>query len=190
MNAAFAEEGGDWAAFQRSRIDAVVAEVYHRVVELKPELVTSAAVWGIHKKLKPNCPTSEGYSNYHQDSLGWMQAGIIDVLNPMIYWDLAPEQSPTLLQQCTDWGALVDSFVAGANGRQIVAGMHARDDLPDGSSGPVFARIEARIDFARAAGIAGTAVFASSYLDSDGTWDDFLAGPYAEPIEPTALTHR
>lgn len=167
----------EFAAFQRAQIDAVVEAVYQRVLAVKPSVIVSAAVWGIYERL-PGCSTSQGYADYHQDSLGWMSKGIIDQLNPMTYWDLNPGG-------CTDWGALIDSFIAGANGRQIVAGMHARD----GGSAD-FARIAARIQFARDRGIAGHVVFASTYLDADGTWDDYLAGPYAEPIGPTPLSHR
>ncbi|MGI5863855.1 MAG: family 10 glycosylhydrolase [Myxococcales bacterium] len=173
----FAQQSLSFADFQRAQIDKLVEAVYQRVLATKPSVIVSAAVWGIYKRL-PNCSTSEGYGDYYQDSLGWMAKGIIDELNPMIYWDLRPGS-------CTDWGAHTDVFLAGANGRRIVAGMHARE-----GSTANFSRIAARIEFARSRNTTGHIIFASTYLDQDNTWDDFLAGPYAEPKPPTPLTHR
>ncbi len=177
LDAMFAQQSLSFADFQRAQIDKLVEAVYQRVLDTKPSVIVSAAVGGIYKRL-PNCSTSEGYGDYYQDSIGWMAKGIIDELNPMTYWDLNPGS-------CTDWGAHTDVFLAGANGRRVVAGMHARE-----GSTANFSRIAARIEFARSRNTTGHIVFASTYLEQDNTWDDFLAGPYAEPKPPTPLTHR
>ncbi|MGC4117368.1 MAG: family 10 glycosylhydrolase [Myxococcales bacterium] len=176
LDADFAAAGGTWADFSRKQIDETVKAIYDRMIAKKPSLMLSAAVWGIHKRLT-NCTgaTSEGWSGYHQDSVGWAQKGFIDMLNPMIYW-------PIKDGACTDWAALADYFSANANGRQVVAGMTAaRGSFPE---------LAADIDYARQTKLAGTVVFASSYLDQFTLWDDYLAGPYTDTVPPTPMTHR
>ncbi len=168
-----------FAEFQRAQIDAAVNEVYQRLLAVRPAAMLSAAVWGIYKRL-PGCNTSQGFADYHQDSLGWMQKGIIDALAPMIYWDLKPGA-------CTDFAALLDSFAAGANGRQVIGGMNALDGSP---AAPDFPRVAARIDYARQKKVAGTAIFASAYLDQYSMWTEFKAGPYAQDAAPAAISFR
>jgi len=138
----------DW---QRKNVTETVGEIYAAMKLHRPKAVLSASVWGIYKPL-PGCSTSQGYGNYFQDSVQWIKEGKIDALTPMIYWDLG--------SGCTDWAKLLDGFMAGSNGRHIVAGMHGLDAnsvKPD--------RIKARIAYARQVGAAGTSIFASTYLE-------------------------
>ncbi|MBX5482564.1 MAG: family 10 glycosylhydrolase [Myxococcaceae bacterium] len=173
----------DW---QRDNVSKTVAGIYQLLKENRPNAILSASVWGIYKKL-PGCNTSEGYSGYYQDSIAWMKEGQIDALVPMIYWDIGTG--------CTDWATLLDGFLAGSNGRPIIAGMHAID-----GNAPKFDRIRARIDYARTVGAAGTSIFASTYLDAKTSgsptwpeqWSQFVApgGPYAEPAEVPEIDWR
>lgn len=145
----------DW---QRTLVNDAVNSIYGAVKQKRPKAVLSASVWGIYKVLT-GCSTSQGFANYYQDSIGWMKAGYIDALTPMIYWDIGTG--------CTDWSKHLDVFMAGANGRHIVAGMHAQDNNPQGGSDIVRPeRIKARIQYARQVGAAGTSIFASSYFNS------------------------
>lgn len=163
--------------WQRTQVTQVVSALYAAVKQHRPKAVLSASVWGIYKPL-PSCGTSQGYGNYFQDSIGWMKAGVIDAINPMIYWDIGTG--------CTDWAKLLDGFMAGANGRHVIAGMHA---LEKSISPPRPDRIAARVAYARKVGAAGTTLFASTYLDAaptDGgyadTWSYFRSpqGPFRE----------
>ena len=172
----------DW---QRANVNATVGALYDAVKQLRPQAVLSASVWGIYKVL-PGCSTSQGYSGYFQDSIAWMKQGLIDAINPMIYWDLNTG--------CTDWAKHLDVFLAGANGRHVIAGMHALD-----ANVPRPDRLRARIDYARQVGAAGTTIFASTYLDrppADGgatdTWATFRApgGPYAADAGVPPVTWR
>ena len=170
----------DW---QRSNVSLTVGDIYAAMKLLRPKAVLSASVWGIYKPL-PGCNTSQGYGNYFQDSIGWLKDGKIDALTPMIYWDIG--------SGCTDWAKLLDGFMAGSNGRHIVAGMHALDSSfvkPD--------RIKARIAYARQVGAAGTSVFASTYLEQNtasGTpaWNSFKAdgGVYEQDAGWPAMSWR
>lgn len=166
-----------FADFMRSQVSAMVAELHAAIAETRPGIRLSAAVWGIYQPL-PGCTTSQGYGNYYQDSLGWLAAGSIDALAPMMYWPIEPGA-------CTDWSTLLDGFLARRSGGQIWAGMHALDD-----GAFAFDKIAARIERSRVAGAQGTVVFASSYLDADpARWGAFVGtastpGPYAMPIAP------
>lgn len=172
-----------WADFMRSQVNAMVADLYAAVLDVRPSAKLSASVWGIYKPL-PGCSTSQGYANYYQDSLAWLDAGIIDAIVPMIYWSIEPGA-------CTDWSTLLDGFLAQRGDRHVWAGMHALDQ-----SMWDFDQVRARIDRSRVAGAQGTVVFASTYLDQDPTrWDAFVGteaspGPYAEPAVPPVTTWR
>ncbi len=168
-----------WADFMRAQVSATVADIYAAAHEVRPSARVSAAVWGIYRPL-PGCNTSQGYGNYHQDSLGWLAAGTMDALVPMVYW-------PIEAGACTDWATLVDGFLAARSGRHVWAGMHALDD-----NAWDFDQVKGRIEYARTIGAEGTVVFASSYLDADVTrWDAYVGtseapGPFAEP-EPVPV---
>jgi uncharacterized lipoprotein YddW (UPF0748 family) len=172
-----------WADFMRSQVDAMVAEIHTVLVETRPSVKLSASVWGIYQPL-PSCSTSQGYANYHQDSLAWLAAGSIDAIVPMIYWPIEPGA-------CTDWSTLLDGFLAARAARHIWAGMHALDQMMWS-----FDNVQARIDRSRVAGAQGTVVFASAYLDIDpARWSAFVGtgeapGPYAEPAQPAAMSWK
>jgi uncharacterized lipoprotein YddW (UPF0748 family) len=172
-----------WADFMRAQVSAMVAELYAAVQDTRPSAKLSASVWGIYKPL-PGCATSQGYANYHQDSLAWISTGSIDAIVPMMYW-------PIDAGACTDWSTLLDGFLAGRAGRHVWAGMHALD-----MSTWTFDKVRARIDRSRTAGAQGTLVFASSYLDSDqARWSAFVGseaepGPYAEPAIAPAMSWK
>jgi uncharacterized lipoprotein YddW (UPF0748 family) len=169
-----------WADFMRAQVSAMVAELYAVVHEVRPAARVSASVWGIYTPL-PGCSTSQGFANYYQDSRGWLAAGTMDALVPMIYW-------PIEAGACTDWATLLDGFLAARSGRHLWAGMHALDD-----DAWDFAAVQARIAYARTAGAEGTVVFASTYLDADVTrWDAYVGtadapGPFAEPATPPPM---
>ena len=172
-----------FAEFMRAQVDAMVAELHAAVLATRPSVRLTAAVWGIHTPL-PGCSTSKGFADYHQDSLGWLQQGIIDAIVPMMYWSIEPGA-------CTDWSALLDGFVAGRGDRQIWAGMHALDDNTWD-----FAQVRARIERSREVDAHGVAVYASSYLDADpARWSAFVGtveepGPFAEPAPTPTMSWK
>lgn len=173
-----------WGDFMRAQVEAVVADLHAAVVDVRPSARLSAAVWGIYVPL-PGCATSKGYADFHQDSLGWVERGVMDALAPMTYWPIAPGA-------CTDWAALTDGFVAGRAGRQIWAGMLALE----GGTAWSFDAVRARIEHARAGGAHGTVMFASTYLDAEpARWDAFVGtaaepGPFADPMPTPAMSWK
>jgi len=167
-----------FADFMRAQVSAMVADLYTAIATTRPTVKLSAAVWGIYQPL-PGCSTSQGFGNYHQDSLAWLETGTIDALVPMIYWPIEPGA-------CTDWSTLLDGFIARRAGRHIWGGMHALDDTTWQLD-----EVRSRIDRSRVAGAEGTVVFASAYLDADPTrWTELAAGPYLEPALPPLMTWK
>lgn len=164
-----------WADFMRDQVTATVAAVHAVLLEVAPHVKLSASVWGIYEPL-PGCNTSRGFSQYYQDSLGWLDDEVMDAIVPMMYWPVEPGA-------CTDWAALLEGFMAGRADRHVWAGMHALDD-----GAWDFAQVLARVDEARAQQAQGVVVFASTYLDAEpARWADFVGdartpGPFAEPI--------
>lgn len=166
--AAHEASGLPWDDFMRAQVDAVVADLYDAIADVRPDVQLSAAVWGIYEPL-PGCNTSQGYANYYQDSRGWLDDGIIDAIVPMMYWPIEPGA-------CTDWAELLGGFLDADAGRHVWAGMHALDD-----GAWQFDAVRARIEHARAAGAEGTVVFASTYLDADPARWDALRGTADAP---------
>lgn len=167
-----------WAEFMRAQVSAMVTELHNVVVATRPTAKLSASVWGIYQPL-PNCSTSQGFGQFYQDSRGWLNAGTMDALVPMMYWPIEPGA-------CTDWQMLLDGFMAARAGRHIWAGMHALD-------GGMWQldKVEARIDRARNVGAAGTVIFASSYLDAaQDRWDALGTGPFAESAIPPEMSWK
>jgi uncharacterized lipoprotein YddW (UPF0748 family) len=176
-----------FAEFMRAQVDAMVSELYDAVLATRPSARLTAAVWGIHTPL-PGCSTSKGFADYHQDSIGWLQKGIVDAIVPMMYWSIEPGA-------CTDWSALLDGFVAGRGDRpdkrQVWAGMHALDaNVWD------FDKVRARIERSREVDAHGVAVYASSVLDGDpARWSAFVGtaeepGPFAEPAPTPSMSWK
>ncbi|MBX7246817.1 MAG: family 10 glycosylhydrolase [Candidatus Sumerlaeaceae bacterium] len=110
--------------WQGDNITRMLTDIYGAIMEIKPKVKTTAAVWGIYDNTKlPQGRdkrigytwTSSGLQNYMQDSIGWVNRGCMDALVPMIYWsmgDLKP-----------DFDELLLTFVAGIkNGRHVYGG--------------------------------------------------------------------
>ena len=161
-----------WAAWQRAQITDLVGRVYADLEELRPHAALSVAAWPIYQDksgwVTYGSVKYDGYDGYYQDSRGWLQAGKADFLAPMLYG--------TSVQDYLDrYEILVQDFVGESYGRHIYAGIHA------GYSS--FSEIQQRIEIARRAGAQGQAIFAYSLVEGNQYWDDFKAGPYAEPAQ-------
>ncbi|MFA5859275.1 MAG: carboxypeptidase regulatory-like domain-containing protein [Elusimicrobiota bacterium] len=161
-----------WAEWQREQITGFVERVYNGIAGpngIKPGKKISASVWGIYKDIW-GWGSSEGYSDYYQDSRKWLAKGIIDFECPMIYW-------PIVNTSGGGWNfkTLVEDFGANSYGRHIYSGL-----IADYAS---FSEVNNEIVLARnTAGISGSAIFAHSTLKSRAYYDDLVAtgGPYNE----------
>ncbi len=143
----------DW---QRAQVTELVSRIYSEV--LTAEIKLSAAVWPYY---------DSGYHNYYQDSLGWLGAGSMDAIAPMLY-------AGVVLDDNAAYEAQLAAFVSGAAGRQVWAGITGQYDS--------FQPIADRIQIARWNGAAGQAIFSYRWVDANGYWDDFRNGPYATRV--------
>jgi uncharacterized lipoprotein YddW (UPF0748 family) len=173
---------GDW---QRAWVDNIVRRFYEEVIAAHPDLWLSAAVWPVHTK-KPEWgwtePYQQGYYNYFQDSKGWLAAGTMDSISPMIYPSSVNCPDDNIYWTQARWQMLVADFQMESNGRYIIPGI--------GTAYCDFAEIEARIEMAREIGAAGHALFSYSALESNQYFDDLAAGPYAETAVVPPLPWR
>jgi uncharacterized lipoprotein YddW (UPF0748 family) len=176
----------DWGAFSTERITKMVEVIYRETVAIRPQALVSVAAWGIYKKFA-GCGTSQGL-DYNQDTVAWMEKGIVDALAPMTYWDFGAYNG------CADWGRHADFFKANSHGRQIIMGMHATELNSPGNmytdNKVHMDRVINRINYARSLDLAGTIIFASNYFDQETYWDTMLSDPYATATDPTPIVHR
>ena len=152
------------AQWQRDRITAFVRQVREETQQRRPGAVVSASVWPYYVD-KWGWGLSEGYSDYYQDSKGWLTSGAVDAIVPMLYGGSCDDSAR--------WEILMADFVADSEGLPVYPGIGgAYDD---------FRAIAWRIEKAREAGAQGHAIFSYSSLDARGYWDDLAAGPYKAP---------
>jgi uncharacterized lipoprotein YddW (UPF0748 family) len=152
--------------WQRDRVTGLVSRIYSAIKAIRPETRLSAAVWFCYYADGCGYGLSSGYAHYYQDSLGWLEAGVMDGIAPMLYgWQGFAELST--------WRVVMQQFQDRNAGRHVYPGI-------DGGFNS-FSEIASRIQVARDAGAAGHAIFSYGAVNSKGYWDDFAAGPYAQP---------
>lgn len=152
--------------WQRDQVNDLVSRIYTVLQTVRPAADLSAAVWFCYYPDGCGYGLSSGYADYYQDALGWLSSGIIDAIAPMLYgW--------SGFEDLEVWRNVMLQFQDANAGRHVYPGISA--DFDD------FGAISARIQAARAAGTAGHAVFSYGAIEAHGYWDDFVAGPYAQP---------
>jgi uncharacterized lipoprotein YddW (UPF0748 family) len=161
-----------WEDWQRAQVTDLVGRIYEQAILTHQDVMLTAAVWPIYRDYW-NWITNDGYDGYYQDSQGWMEAGVIDTIAPMLY-------TITVKDYPDRFDVLVRDFVSNSNGRYVWPGITA-----DYAS---FDEIWSRIEMARQAGAAGQAIFSYSYINQRDYWDEFRDGPYAIPadVPPTS----
>lgn len=161
----------DWRpGFQQAQVTALVARVTMATHTTRPTLTISAAVWPVYLNRWGWPATSEGLTDYYQDSQGWLQSGAVDALAPMLY-------SSNVVTDLTKWTLAAQDFQTHAAGRVVLPGI----GVTAGGTCLPFAELASRIEAARSLGAAGQAVFSLSALADCGYLDDLRAGPYATP---------
>jgi uncharacterized lipoprotein YddW (UPF0748 family) len=161
--------------WQRDRVSDLVGRIYAAIGEIRPGTRLSAAVWFCYYADGCDYGLSSGYAHYYQDSLGWLENGVIDAIAPMLYeW--------SGFDSLEIWRDVMQQFQSANAGRHVYPGISG--DFAD------FAEIANRIQASRDAGAAGHAVFAYGAIDAHGYWDDLIAGPYAQPATLAPLSWR
>ena len=152
----------------------MVRETYDSINTVKPDLVLSAAVWGIYTDSR-HWKTLGGKTDLMQDSRAWAKEGYMDVLVPMTY--------SRIKEPCAriDWGCMLDEQMQGGEretGRQMYIGIDA---------GKGAREVVAQIRLARSRGATGMAVFSYSAL-ADGRGFALLGSTvFSEPATVPAM---
>lgn len=150
--------------WQRRQVTHLVAQIRRVMDRFKLGLPLSGAVWPVYYDTWDWWNAGDGFTGFCQDSIGWLRAGIMDAIAPMLYLS-------TITTDDSQYETLVRDFVARARGNPVYAGITATYDS--------FEPIGRRIDIARRAGAAGQSLFAYGHINSRNYWGDFLAGPYS-----------
>jgi N-acetylmuramoyl-L-alanine amidase len=106
----------DWADWQRKQLDKLINDLVAEIRAEKPQVVISCAAWGIYNRhhIDGYGEFSSGYHDYYQDTWNWCRLGAMDVLMPMIYWNL-DDPKP-------NYDELLEDFVQGVGADRFVGG--------------------------------------------------------------------
>lgn len=154
-----------WEDWQRDQLNKLINDLYAQIAEVKPWLVVSCAAWGIHDRnaIPGYDKFSSGYHDYYQDTVTWVHQGGMDVLMPMMYWNI-PDPKP-------NWDELADYFVGKVGREHWVGGMRGRYGADE---------LIAEIQYARKKGGLGTVVWGSGSMTGDEGREKFLKSVYKE----------
>jgi uncharacterized lipoprotein YddW (UPF0748 family) len=144
-----------------------------------PSLRLSAAVWPIYQD-HWGWGYTAGYSDFYQDSQGWVQSGTIDAIMPMLYAGASTSHPGPLTSN--RFALVASDFLAHDGGRHVFPGISAEHID--------FAGISERIAIARDLGAPGHAIFSARLLAQKGYWDDLSTGPYATEAVVPPVTWR
>jgi len=151
-----------WAQWRRDQVSNFVYKIYEGIMERKPWVRLSAAVWGNYY---------DGFTSYLQDPRAWLQKGKIDFIAPMTYeTDMGVYQSRLNNHARSTWG------------RHVYGGIGANVF----SSHPFSVNeILQQIEISRLVGAQGSALYSASSLD-DELIKSLAAGPYQnwQPASP------
>jgi uncharacterized lipoprotein YddW (UPF0748 family) len=140
----------EWKAYRTGLVNSMVRETWDSVAAVKPNLVYSAAVWGIYEDTW-KWKTLAGKTDLMQDSRAWATEGYMDVLVPMTY--------SRIKEPCAriDWGCMLDEQLAAEKktGRQMYIGIDASKGARE---------VVNQVRMARSRGATGMAIFSYSAL--------------------------
>lgn len=155
----------DRADWQREQLDKFINDLAAEMREARPACVLSCSAWGIYDRhhIPGYDGFSSGYHDYYQDTWNWCRLGAMDVLMPMIYWNI-PDPKP-------NYDELLKDFVRGVGGDRVVGGQSVFS--PEENSNEIQA--------SREAGAAGTILFTGGGAQRRGVLARLKDTLYATP---------
>ena len=155
-----------WANFMRSQITRDVRRLYGEIQYYKPNVLLSAAPFGImYKDATTNYQGygTQAYHSWYQDGWGWLEAGAMDFMVPQIYWTVGSAHP---------FEDLLADWQDHRYGRYIVPG-----STTGGGSISVSAMLAMTAE-SRSQGAKGHTIF--SYGSMTNYWNAYKTGPYAQ----------
>lgn len=169
-------EGGnpnrrEWADWQREQLSKFINDLRAEIVAEKPELIFSASVWGIYSRhdIEGYERFSSGYHDYYQDSWEWVRLGAMDVLFPMIYWNI-PNPTP-------NYHELFDVFVKNVGREHLVGGQTVYR-----GRNPLAENLE-QILYTRNSEALGTCLFAYGAMARNNGFEILKNSLYQNPVD-------
>lgn len=167
--------------FRRDQVTATVRGVRRALDGVRPEVVLSAAIWGIYDD-RWGWKSTRGVSQFFQDPRAWAAEGILDVAVPMTYYQVNRRYCGW-----ADWACLADDHLRGIQretGRPVFLGISAQYGA---------AEVVREIRMAREKGAAGVAIFSVANIERNGLWKTLRDGPFRTParvpeMKPAALS--
>ncbi len=158
-------ERSDW---QRHQLDKLINDLAAEIRAEKPKVLLSCSAWGIYNRhhIPGYHEFSSGYHDYSQDTWNWVRLGAMDLLIPMIYWNLADPKP--------NYDELLDDFVRGVGAGHVAGGQ------------AVFSPDEnvRQIQATRKAGACGTVLFTLRSAQRRGVVDRVHKELYQEKVAP------
>jgi uncharacterized lipoprotein YddW (UPF0748 family) len=162
----------DWS---RDQITRFVRDVYAQIQEVKPRVKLSCSPLGLYRWERytayggypqTNCGFQYGFLCCYQDAQGWLAAGAMDFIVPMIYWGNGGSKP--------DYDEVLPDWVSHNAGRHVYGGQAAY------KAEMTLAEMTHQVEFTRQIGGQGNVPF--SYT-SFTLWDGYIApgGVYEQP---------
>jgi len=165
----------EWKAYRTDLVNRMVRETYDSISVVKPDLVLSAAVWGIYTD-KWRWKTLAGKTDLMQDSRAWAKNGYMDILVPMTYYRIGSHCSRI------DWWCTLEDHLQGSEketGRQVYIGIDASKGARE---------IINQIRLAREHNATGIALFSFTDANNARVWPLLARDVFAEkanvPVMP------
>jgi N-acetylmuramoyl-L-alanine amidase len=162
----------DWADWQRGQLDKLVNDLAAEIRAEKPKLMLSCSAWGIYNRYHIGGyeDFSSGYHDYYQDTWNWCRLGAMDVLMPMIYWNLSDPKP--------NYDELLHDFAEGVGADHLVGGQ--RVFFPDENA--------RQFEVSRKTGTMGTVLYSFASADRRGVLsrvrEQFYTAKVAPPVLP------
>jgi uncharacterized lipoprotein YddW (UPF0748 family) len=157
----------EWKAYRTDLVNRMVRETYDSINAVKPNLVLSAAVWGIYTD-KWHWKTLAGKTDLMQDSRAWAKNGYMDILVPMTYYRIGRHCSRI------DWWCTLEDHLQGSEketGRQVYIGIDASKGARE---------IVNQIRLARENNATGIALFSFTDANNARVWTLLARDLFAE----------
>ena len=156
----------EWFDWQREQLNKFINDLYAEIMTEKPNVILSCAAWGIYNRynIKGYDKFSSGYHDYYQDTWEWIRLGAMDVLMPMIYWNI-PDPKP-------NYNELVDDFIQGIGANRLIGGQRMYGDSWETNE-----NIN-EIKYSREKDILGTVIFSYGSAKKRGAFEEFKKSIY------------
>lgn len=152
----------DW---QREQLNKFINDLAAEIRAEKPNVILSCSAWGIYNRhhLEGYGDFSSGYHDYYQDTWNWCRIGAMDMLMPMIYWNMADPKP--------NYHELLADFVRGVGGAKVVGGQSTFSVTENTKE----------VEVTRQIGAAGTVLFDFRGAQRRGILTAFRESLHAEP---------